>query len=209
VQGQRQGRGRRAGPAGEGRGGPSPVRRLLPEVRDCGQPAAEGYVDGSADPARYPRNSTSARQALSNSPRCRLSFSEWALPSGSSTPVRRSAASGYALASAGTNGIDPPAPMSTGGPPHAPWHAFRNASNAGPRASTRYGAPAPPGITRRSAPQGAFASRCFVRASMARAGSSPGARRRLTLARAEGTSWFVASLILGASIPSTETEGRV
>jgi hypothetical protein len=44
---------------------------------------------------------------------------------------------------------------------------------------------------------------------MAATGSWPGAMRMLTLARATGTSWLIASLIGGASTASTETAGLV
>ena len=59
--------------------------------------------------------------------------------------------------------------------------------------------------TATSQPQGTFDSRCCTSASMALSGSSPGASRRLTFARAMGTRMLPASLTFGASMPSTET----
>ena len=47
----------------------------------------------------------------------------------------------------------------------------------------------------------------MVSFSVAATASSPGARRRLTRARATGTTWFDEPWIAGASMPRTATAG--
>src|SRR5207244_2569545 len=67
---------------------------------------------------------------------------------------------------------------------------------AGPRGKGR---DHPPGSAVTAAPHGARAFRCVTRASRALAASSPGASRRLTLARAAGMSVFEAEATVRAS----------
>ena len=55
--------------------------------------------------------------AFSQSPRCRLSFSEWALVYGSSTPMSSAGTPPSSRANGSTNGMLPPQPMVTGSAP--------------------------------------------------------------------------------------------
>src|SRR5260370_38708840 len=80
--------------------------------------------------------------------------------------------------------MDPPAPTSTAGVPHASLRAERAAWDARPPVLAVNGAAKPPGCTLTCAPQGAGAGRCAVSAARAAAGPPPGAIRMLTLARA-------------------------
>src|SRR5579859_4612702 len=112
----------------------------LGHVEDTGEerPAAAARTAEREDPAEHQprsgfsapnsaRNVASATQTFSNSARCRLSFSEWAFDSGSSTPVTRSAAPGNAFAKSNRNGMLPPCPMSIAFVPHAAPSALFNA----------------------------------------------------------------------------------
>ena len=72
-----------------------------------------------------------------------------------------------------------------------------------------YGATGLPAVTVTSAPQGACSCRWATRASRAASGSSPGAIRRASLARAEGTRSRPASSTAGASIATTDSDGAL
>ncbi len=108
------------------------------------------------------------------------------------------------------NGIEPPTPMSTGATPsQASSNAARAASYAGPVASIWVGSPVSTTVKVSWAPQGTFASQCLRRHSTALAVVSPGAMRRLSLARATGTRVLLAPSTFGASSPVTVSAGRV
>src|SRR5260370_25551157 len=103
--------------------------------------------------------------------------------------------------------MDPAGGTSTAGVPHASVRAERAAWYARPPVLAVNGAAKPPGCTLTCAPQGAWASRCAVSAARAAAGSSPGAIRMLTLARAAGTRVLGAVATGGASTPVTAMAG--
>ena len=108
------------------------------------------------------------------------------------------------------NGIEPPTPMSTGATPsQASSNAARAASYAGPVASIWVGSPVSTTVKVSWAPQGTCASQCLRRHSTALAVVSPGAMRRLSLARAIGTRVLLAPSTFGASRPVTVSAGRV
>src|ERR1700746_3787819 len=103
--------------------------------------------------------------------------------------------------------MDPPAPASTAAVPHASLRAERAHLYAHPPDRAGNGAGRGPGWMLTWAPQGACASRCAISASRAAAGSSPGATRMLTLARATGMSVLEAAATDGAAIPVTAFAG--
>ena len=82
-----------------------------------------------------PSSSASVTAERSSTPRCRLSLMLCACVPGSSTPVTRMVASGYAAANSAMNGIYPPIPMSMASTPQASRNAARAASYTGPLAS--------------------------------------------------------------------------
>ena len=134
----------------------------------------------------------------------------WARVSGSSTPVTRTDASGKVSRNSAMNGIEPPTPMSTGSvPSHASAKALRAASYAGPVASIRVASPVSTTVTVSSAPHGTCCSQWRRRQSSALAVVSPGAIRRLILARAEATRVLLAPSTWGASRPVTVSDGLV
>jgi hypothetical protein len=81
---------------------------LLPVTASAGSRRA-GPEGQSA--ASSPYRCTADRMHFLQSPRCRLSFSEWALHGGSSTPTSRQGTPGRWSVKGCTNPIDPPAPM--------------------------------------------------------------------------------------------------
>ena len=75
--------------------------------------------------------------------------------------------------------------------------------------SVRKALPLSPGVKTTWAPNGALASTCRRTASMASAGSWPGASRRLNLARARGRRVLEATSTAGASKPMMDSAGLV
>src|SRR5258708_74323 len=159
-----------------------------------------------AGPKR-PRKVDSATATFSNSPRCRLSFSECAFDSGSSTPVTRSSAPGNARAKSERNGMLPPWPMSIVSRPHAAPSASVRATYAGPLVDAVNASPVGPRVIFNSAPHGALASRCFTSASCAAFASWPGGTRIEMRAFATGHRVFDASLTGVASNPIEAQDG--
>ena len=89
---------------------------------------------------------------------------------------------------AATTGSEPPLPGSTGARLQVSAQARRNASKAWPEESIRCGSPSRCSLTFTSAPQGARLRRCSRIARNACCVSSPGARRTLMCAVADGIS---------------------
>src|SRR5690606_19266661 len=160
-------------------------------------------------PARMRRAMASARTDFFRSSRSWDSLGAWTEDFGSPAPTRTIGACGIFSEKAATNGMDPPTPISTGSRPQARRMPSRHASTAGPSVDRAKPRPASAGVTVTCAPQGACAFRWFVRASIAASGSWAGGIRMLTLARATGTSWLIASERGGASTARTAMAGLV
>jgi energy-coupling factor transporter ATP-binding protein EcfA2 len=152
-------------------------------------------------------SSASASTAFANMLKLRLSSIPCQRLDGSPMPVTSTAAPGKVRANSAMNGMEPPMPTSTAALPYASPNVRRAASYTVPTGSNSNGAAAVPWVTVTVAPHGACPVRCSVSALRATAGSCPGASRRLTTARAEGSSTLATCATRGASMPSTAMAG--
>src|SRR6185436_2574830 len=124
------------------------------------------------------------------SPRWRLSFSEWALQGGSSTPVSRQGAPPRRSEKGCTNPIDPPAPIMAASFLNPALRARRAASNAGPSGSVVHQGVLPLILAVTSTPNGGCLVSFFTSCSPALRPSMSGTVRKLSRARAESTIWL-------------------
>ena len=122
-------------------------------------------------------------------------------------PQRIISAPGTALRKAATRGMLPPSPRRTTGRPNASPSARVAALKAGPSVRARNPSPPPASAISSRTFQGAAARRWAATAAVAAAGSCPGARRTLTMARALGTTALAAPSTAGASSPMTVIAG--
>ena len=146
--------------------------------------------------------------AFSQSPRCRLSFSECALVYGSSTPMSSAGTPPSSRANGSTNGIEPPQPMATasravallrarGTPPGTPGATDR-CTTSRPRASA---------WTSTSTPHGAASFSASMSASRTRSASRSGTMRMPTRAHADSQMMLRASLRVLAWMALTAIDG--
>src|SRR5712664_2221521 len=145
--------------------------------------------------------------AFTKSPRCRLSFSEWAFVYGSSTPMRSAGTPPSSLLNGSTKGMEPPQPMVTGSVPYPSRSALSAALNAGASVLVYHQLPAPSLWTCTLTPQGGSLVSASVRRFSTSFGSMSGTVRRPTRAQALSTMMLRASLRELAWIALTASEG--
>src|SRR6185436_9720827 len=149
------------------------------------------------------------RTHLSQSPRCRLSFSECALQGGSSTPISRQGAPPRRSANGCTKPMEPPAPIMAVSLPKPALSARRAASKAGPSGSVVHQGVVPLSLAVTLTPCGGLAVSFLMRSQAALRPSMLGTVRSERRARAESTIWFDEPWISWDSIAITVSDGRV
>ncbi len=143
------------------------------------------------------------------SPRCRLSFSEWALQAGSSTPMRRQGTPPSRSAKGWTKPIVPPAPIMAVSFPKPAFRARRAASKAGPSGSVVHHGVVPLIRAVTLAPWGGFVVSFLTSRRPASFPSMSGTVRNERRARAASMIWFEEPWMGRASKAITVREGRV